>query len=171
MMEDKGCDLSGLDLKLTYEGESSSSANQEGVLKEQDHLLPIASVGRLMKQILPPNAKISKEAKETMQECVSEFISFVTGEASDKCRKEKRKTLNGDDICWALGSLGFDNYGETTKKYLLRYRESESERMANQTKINAGNNNEQQIDNDQVPQNNTLISDTTTATTTMNLYL
>ena len=51
-------------------------------IKEQDRLLPIANVGRIMKQILPPNAKISKEAKETMQECVSEFISFVTIESS-----------------------------------------------------------------------------------------
>ncbi|KAE8708168.1 Nuclear transcription factor Y subunit B-4 [Hibiscus syriacus] len=92
-------------------------------------LLPIANVGRIMKQILPPNAKISKEAKETMQECVSEFISFVTGEASDKCHKEKRKTVNGDDICWALATLGFDNYAEQLKKYLIRYREQDGERV------------------------------------------
>ncbi|KAI6684004.1 hypothetical protein NL676_029917 [Syzygium grande] len=46
----------------------------DGCIKEQDRLLPIANVGRIMKQILPPNAKVSKEAKETMQECVSEFI-------------------------------------------------------------------------------------------------
>ncbi|RVW54569.1 Nuclear transcription factor Y subunit B-5 [Vitis vinifera] len=51
-----------------------------------------------------------------MQECVSEFISFVTGEASDKCHKEKRKTVNGDDICWALGTLGFDDYAEPLKR-------------------------------------------------------
>ncbi|KAL5063727.1 hypothetical protein RYX36_025464, partial [Vicia faba] len=47
------------------------------------------NVGRIMKKILRPNAKFSKETKETMQECVSEFIIFVTGEASDKCHKEK----------------------------------------------------------------------------------
>lgn len=84
-----------------------------------------------MKQILPPNTKISKEAKETMQECVSEFISFVTGEAADRCQKENRKTLNGDDICWALGSLGFDDYAEPLKRYLDRYREFEGEKAAN----------------------------------------
>ena len=72
---------------------AASSTSEDGMIKEQDRLLPIANVGRIMKQILPPNAKISKEAKETMQECVSEFISFVTGEASDKCHKEKRKTV------------------------------------------------------------------------------
>ncbi|KAA8536863.1 hypothetical protein F0562_029341 [Nyssa sinensis] len=82
------------------------------MVDEHDKLLPIANVGRIMKQILPPSAKISKEAKETMQECASEFISFVTGEASDKCHKENRKTVNGDDICWALSALGFDNYAD-----------------------------------------------------------
>jgi nuclear transcription Y subunit beta len=99
-------------------------------IKEQDRLLPIANVGRIMKQILPPNAKISKEAKETMQECVSEFISFVTGEASDKCRKEKRKTVNGDDVCWAFGALGFDDYVDPMRRYLHKYREVEGDRAA-----------------------------------------
>nr|UYC36107.1 OF08870 [Phoebe bournei] len=108
-------------------------------MNEQDHLLPIANVGRIMKQILPPNAKISKEAKETMQECVSEFISFVTGEASDKCRGEKRKTVNGDDICWALRTLGFDDYAEPLKRYLHKYRELDGER-ANSGGLNRGSN-------------------------------
>ncbi|KAK7392335.1 hypothetical protein VNO78_20769 [Psophocarpus tetragonolobus] len=114
---------------------ASDTSEQDGVIKEQDRLLPIANVGRIMKQTLPPNAKISKEAKETMQECVSEFISFVTGEASDKCHKEKRKTVNGDDICWALATLGFDDYAEPLKRYLHKYRELEGER-ANQNKAN-----------------------------------
>ncbi len=35
-----------------------------------------------MKNALPDNAKIAKEAKECMQECVSEFISFITSEGT-----------------------------------------------------------------------------------------
>ena len=133
--------------------------DQDGVIKEQDRLLPIANVGRIMKQILPPNAKISKEAKETMQECVSEFISFVTGEASDKCHKEKRKTVNGDDICWALATLGFDDYAEPLKRYLLRYRELEGEKSVhvgqNNNNNNKGNcsNSTGGSDHDQAPGN------------------
>ncbi|KAJ4775833.1 Nuclear transcription factor Y subunit B [Rhynchospora pubera] len=111
-------------------GPSAASGSDDSAIKEQDRLLPIANVGRIMKQILPPNAKISKEAKETMQECVSEFISFVTGEASDKCRKEKRKTVNGDDVCWALSTLGFDDYVEPMRRYLQKYRETEGDRAA-----------------------------------------
>ncbi|TXG71758.1 hypothetical protein EZV62_000337 [Acer yangbiense] len=99
--------------------DNNTTTDIDGGIKEQERLLPIANVGRIMKQILPSNAKISKEAKETMQECVSEFISFVTGEASEKCRKERRKTVNGDDICWALGTLGFDDYANPLRRLEL----------------------------------------------------
>ncbi|KAL1817996.1 hypothetical protein ACET3Z_020570 [Daucus carota] len=88
--------------------------------REQDRFLPIANVSRIMKKALPANAKISKDAKETVQECVSEFISFVTGEASDKCQREKRKTINGDDLLWAMTTLGFEEYVEPLKVYLAK---------------------------------------------------
>ena len=91
---------------------------------QQDRFLPIANIGRIMKNTLPGNAKIAKDAKETLQECLSEFIAFITSEASDKCLEEKRKTINGDDLLWALTKLGFDNYVEPLKVYLLKYRES-----------------------------------------------
>ncbi|KAJ1884546.1 transcriptional activator hap3 [Kickxella alabastrina] len=93
-------------------------------IKEQDRFLPIANVARIMKRALPDNAKIAKEAKETVQECVSEFISFITSEASDRCHQEKRKTINGEDILWAMQSLGFENYTEALKIYLAKYRDS-----------------------------------------------
>ncbi|KAJ3295356.1 hypothetical protein HK104_002773 [Borealophlyctis nickersoniae] len=92
-------------------------------MREQDRYLPIANVARIMKRALPENAKIAKDAKECVQECVSEFISFITSEASDRCQQEKRKTVNGEDILWAMQSLGFENYCETLKVYLHKYRE------------------------------------------------
>ncbi|KAK2626746.1 hypothetical protein QTJ16_003921 [Diplocarpon rosae] len=97
-------------------------------VKEQDRWLPIANVARIMKTALPENAKIAKEAKECMQECVSEFISFITSEASEKCHQEKRKTVNGEDILFAMTSLGFENYAEALKIYLSKYRETQSSR-------------------------------------------
>lgn len=98
-------------------GEGSTS------LREQDRLLPIANVARIMKMAVPSNAKIAKDAKETVQECVSEFIAFVTSEASDRCQQEKRKTINGEDILWAMESLGFDHYVQLLKIYLHKYKE------------------------------------------------
>jgi nuclear transcription Y subunit beta len=105
---------------------SPSSGNKSNS-KEHDQFLPIANVSRIMKKSLPANAKISKEAKETVQECVSEFISFITGEASDKCQREKRKTTNGDDLLWSMTTLGFEKYVEPLKGYLNKYREIEGE--------------------------------------------
>ncbi|MCJ1445120.1 MAG: hypothetical protein MMC23_005625 [Stictis urceolatum] len=129
-------------------------AYNEFDVKEQDRWLPIANVARIMKMALPENAKIAKEAKECMQECVSEFISFITSEgeylpgfdadssawaddivqlsASEKCQQEKRKTVNGEDILFAMTSLGFENYAEALKIYLTKYRETQSARGENQ---------------------------------------
>jgi len=90
----------------------------------KDRYLPIANIARIMKNTLPENAKIAKDSKETVQECVSEFISFITSEASDKCLQEKRKTINGDDLLWAMSTLGFDKYVEPLKLYLNKYREA-----------------------------------------------
>ncbi|ODV87620.1 hypothetical protein CANARDRAFT_188615, partial [[Candida] arabinofermentans NRRL YB-2248] len=92
-------------------------------IREQDRWLPIANVGRVMRSALPIHGKLSKEAKECMQECVSEFISFITSQAAEKCSIEKRKTLNGEDILFSMYSLGFENYAETLKIYLAKYRE------------------------------------------------
>ncbi|KAJ4722205.1 Nuclear transcription factor Y subunit B [Melia azedarach] len=132
-----------------------SASSEHGGIKEQDRLLPIANVGRIMKQILPANAKISKEAKETMQECASEFISFITSEASEKCRKERRKTVNGDDICWALGTLGFDDYAGPIRRYLHKYRELEGDRANNNQQEKATNSNSNNEENEESPYQDT----------------
>ncbi|KAI3746770.1 hypothetical protein L6452_09210 [Arctium lappa] len=114
--------------------------------KEQDRFLPIANVGRIMKKVIPANGKISKDAKETVQECVSEFISFITGEASDKCQQEKRKTINGDDIIWAITTLGFEEYVDPLKQYLVKYRELEGDKVNNNNNNNVPKQQQQCID-------------------------
>ena len=83
----------------------------------------IANVARIMKNAVPKNAKISKDAKEIVQECVSEFISFITSEAAEKCLLEKRKTVGGEDIIYAMSSLGFGDYATVLKIYLAKLRE------------------------------------------------
>uniref|UniRef100_A0A453FVF6 Transcription factor CBF/NF-Y/archaeal histone domain-containing protein n=1 Tax=Aegilops tauschii subsp. strangulata TaxID=200361 RepID=A0A453FVF6_AEGTS len=103
--------------------DDSGSPRGGGGVREQDRFLPIANISRIMKKAVPANGKIAKDAKETLQECVSEFISFVTSEASDKCQKEKRKTINGDDLLWAMATLGFEEYVDPLKIYLQKYRD------------------------------------------------
>jgi len=119
-------------LGQAYHGmeDTEGSAHEDGEqssdepLREQDRFLPIANVARIMKKSIPKSGKIAKEAKDCVQECVSEFVSFITSEASERCHQEKRKTINGEDILFAMQTLGFDNYVEPLKVYLQKYRES-----------------------------------------------
>jgi len=97
-----------------------------GEYREQDRFLPIANVARIMKSSVPPTAKIAKEAKECVQECVSEFISFITSEAAEKCAMEKRKTIGGEDILYAMITLGFENYAQTLKIHLAKLRQHQN---------------------------------------------
>jgi len=128
-------------------GQHASRDSCYGAGASDANIRNFAPVARIMKTALPENAKIAKEAKECMQECVSEFISFITSEgmlanlaplvahnrlpnwcalASEKCQQEKRKTVNGEDILFAMTSLGFENYAEALKIYLAKYREVSS---------------------------------------------
>ncbi|CAH0407911.1 unnamed protein product [Chilo suppressalis] len=109
------------------EEENNSDSNCGGKnapLREQDRFLPIANIAKIMKRAIPENGKIAKDARECVQECISEFISFVTSEASDRCQVEKRKTINGEDVLFAMNTLGFDNYVEPLKLYLKKFRET-----------------------------------------------
>ncbi|KAJ4841388.1 Nuclear transcription factor Y subunit B-8 [Turnera subulata] len=114
----------------SHESGGDQSPRSNSNVREQDRFLPIANISRIMKKALPANGKIAKEAKETVQECVSEFISFITSEASDKCQREKRKTINGDDLLWAMATLGFEDYIDPLKIYLARYREGDTKGSA-----------------------------------------
>lgn len=121
------------------DNESGGPSNAEfSSPREQDRFLPIANISRIMRRGVPDNGKIAKDAKESVQECVSEFISFITSEASDKCMKEKRKTINGDDLIWSLGTLGFEEYVEPLKHYLKLYRETEGDTKGSKSSDQAG---------------------------------
>jgi nuclear transcription Y subunit beta len=72
-----------------HDGDDDGEGHGEsgGELREQDRFLPIANVARIMKKSIPSaQGKIAKDARECVQECVSEFISFITSEASDRCQ-------------------------------------------------------------------------------------
>ncbi|XP_068643088.1 nuclear transcription factor Y subunit B-1 [Aristolochia californica] len=115
--------------KQSPAGEESPNAEREGgcLVREQDRFMPIANVIRIMRKVLPTHAKISDDAKETIQECVSEYISFITSEANERCQREQRKTITAEDVLWAMNKLGFDDYVEPLSAYLQRYRELEGD--------------------------------------------
>ncbi|CAA6665153.1 unnamed protein product [Spirodela intermedia] len=83
---------------------------------EQDRFMPIANVIRIMRRLLPTHAKITNDTKETIQECVSEYISF-----------EQHKTITAEDLLWAMSKLGFNDYVQPLTLFLQHYREAEGD--------------------------------------------
>ncbi|ALC40274.1 Nf-YB [Drosophila busckii] len=112
------------DATVKDEDEASGDESEDVMLREQDRFLPICNIIKIMKVPVPPNGKIAKDARECIQECVSEFISFISSEAIERSVAENRKTVNGDDLLVAFSNLGFDNYVEPLSVYLQKYRES-----------------------------------------------
>ena len=61
--------------------------------------------------------KCSKDAKETVQECTTQFLLFVTSEAQELSATDGRRTITAEDILTAMKKLGFDQYYEMAKWY------------------------------------------------------
>uniref|UniRef100_A0A4W5JEH2 Nuclear transcription factor Y, beta a n=3 Tax=Salmoninae TaxID=504568 RepID=A0A4W5JEH2_9TELE len=82
------------------DGEESLNDHDDGGMKEnfreQDIYLPIANVARIMKNGIPQTGKIAKDAKECVQECVSEFISFITSEPLKLYLQKFREAMKGE---------------------------------------------------------------------------
>nr|GMC86378.1 nuclear transcription factor Y subunit B-10-like isoform X1 [Ipomoea batatas] len=71
--------------------------------------------------------------EEDINRMVAEIIQqrgISAFRASDKCQREKRKTINGDDLLWAMATLGFEDYLDPLKVYLTRYREGDTKGSA-----------------------------------------
>ncbi|KAL4384320.1 hypothetical protein GQ457_15G027070 [Hibiscus cannabinus] len=115
---------------LNSNNDSNNSNTTPPAVREQDRFMPIANVIRIMRRVLPPYAKISDDVKESILECISEFISFITGEANEHCRVELRKTVTAEDMLFAMENLGFDNYIDPLTIFLNRYREAENDRTS-----------------------------------------
>jgi nuclear transcription Y subunit beta len=89
-----------------------------------DRQMPIANIANIMKDAMPPNGKISKDAKELMGKCASEFIAIITCRANDICECEARKTITGEDLIRAMEDLDLTYYSEIMKVYLDKFKET-----------------------------------------------
>lgn len=106
----------------------SGSCAEPFVLREQDRLLPAANIARIMAGALPDGAKISREAKRFMQECVSEFICFLTSEVNDRCQQRQQRLMTARDFITALHDLDLADFAAPAEAMLPHMGSSRPER-------------------------------------------
>lgn len=62
-------------------------------------LLPPSSPASCVVSFQTTQELMTMHAREAIQACVSEFISFITDEAKERCQMESRRILTANDLC------------------------------------------------------------------------
>jgi DNA polymerase epsilon subunit 3 len=80
--------------------------------KLEDLNLPNLTVQKIIKDALPDNVNVGKDARSALSRAASIFVLYITSQATKEAQKVNRKTLLGLDIIKALEELEFDEFVE-----------------------------------------------------------
>lgn len=93
--------------------------------------LTIATVIKLISEVLPDEILCARETKELILECcmgvwflkravililLLEFVHLIASECNDICNKTTKKTINADHVLQSLKNLGFEGYLDEVKE-------------------------------------------------------
>jgi DNA polymerase epsilon subunit 3 len=86
--------------------------NHKPIMAErpEDLNLPSAVVSRIIKEALPQNVKVSKEAQAAVAKAASVFVLYATSCANNVAIKSHRKTIHGTDVIKAMEDMEFDKF-------------------------------------------------------------
>ncbi|XP_055387102.1 DNA polymerase epsilon subunit 3 [Condylostylus longicornis] len=90
----------------------------------EDLNLPTAVVTRLIKDALPPNSFVSKEARAAIARAASVFVIYLTASSTTLARKAKLKTITAKNILDALDQLEFESFVGPLNEELESYRKN-----------------------------------------------
>lgn len=86
--------------------------------KLEDLNLPNSSVQKIIKEAIPDNVNVGKDARSALSRAASVFILYVTSQASKEAQKVNRKSLLGQDVITALEELEFEDFVEPLQELL-----------------------------------------------------
>ena len=90
----------------------------------EDLNLPTAVVARLIKEAVPPNVNISKEARAAIARAASVFVIYLTASSTTLARKQNHKTITAKNILEALQELEFESFIEPLTEELETFRKN-----------------------------------------------
>ncbi|KAM9327036.1 DNA polymerase epsilon subunit 3 [Gastrophryne carolinensis] len=90
--------------------------------RPEDLNLPNAVVTRIIKEALPEGVNVSKEARSAIARAASVFVLYATSCANTFAMKQKRKTLNVNDVMSAIEEMEFQRFLTPLKEALEAYR-------------------------------------------------
>ncbi|KAJ9174100.1 hypothetical protein P3X46_017165 [Hevea brasiliensis] len=79
---------------------------------KEDASLPKATMTKIIKEMLPPDVRVARDAQDLLIECCVEFINLVSSESNEVCSREEKRTIAPEHVVKALQILGFGEYIE-----------------------------------------------------------
>ncbi|CAA3023221.1 Dr1 homolog [Olea europaea subsp. europaea] len=79
---------------------------------KEDASLPKATMTKIIKEMLPPDVRVARDAQDLIIECCVEFINLISSESNEVCGREERRTIAPEHVLKALQDLGFGEYIE-----------------------------------------------------------
>ncbi|XP_029124350.1 protein Dr1 homolog isoform X2 [Elaeis guineensis] len=71
-----------------------------------------ATMFKIIKEMLPPDVRVARDAQDLLVECCVEFINLVSSESNEVCSREEKRTIAPEHVLKALEVLGFGEYVE-----------------------------------------------------------
>merc|ERR1712095_260760 len=96
--------------------------------RPEDLNLPNAVVSRIIKEALPPNVKVSKEAQAAVAKAASVFVLYATSCANNVALKSNRKTIHGNDVVRAMEDMEFDKFIKPLENSLGSWKDSQQKK-------------------------------------------
>jgi len=96
--------------------------------KPEDLNLPTSIVSKIIKDCLPANCKVSKEANAAIAKAASVFILYTTTTANGVASKSNRKTISGNDVISAMGEMEFDKFTKPLENSLSMWKKGQLEK-------------------------------------------
>lgn len=90
------------------------------VERVSDFKMPEKVVTRLLKDALPDNVLVSKDAKNAACRSASIFILQLSIAAAEKAQMSKRRALDNQDIISAVTDLGLAEYAPQLVRFAAR---------------------------------------------------
>lgn len=82
--------------------------------------LPDKIVTRLMRDVLPEDVQVTKEAKNAICKGASIFVLQLTIAAAEQAQANKRRSLQDKDIITSASTLGLNDYAPQLVRFSAR---------------------------------------------------
>ncbi|XP_074276412.1 protein Dr1 homolog isoform X2 [Silene latifolia] len=79
---------------------------------KEDASLPKATMTKIIKEMLPAEVRVARDAQDLLIDCCVEFINLVSSESNEVCNREDKRTIAPEHVLKALQVLGFGDYTE-----------------------------------------------------------